>query len=117
MKDIEINYLNFNMDNIPAGFGSEGQYTGGLPELTTDDSKASIECPYCKKPLLAEMDDGEPYDIYLTENEKVHGDHLDYASHQLELECSTCEGDDPMHCQYFVEGCYDRAKEIRKYGE
>lgn len=76
-----------------------------------------IDCPYCNKKLWAEMDGEYLYDIYLKENEKDHDMHLDYASHQLDLNCQTCECDEPTHCTYALEGMYDRAKEMRKYGD
>ena len=72
--------------------------------------KSTIECPVCGEDMIAEVEDGEPVDIYLKQNDKIHWGHLDYAAHELGVECRTCTDDDPNHCQWAVEGRIDAAE-------
>ena len=71
---------------------------------TEIDGELVIECSYCQKPFDTEA---SYYDL-----EPVHKDHVEFVWHDLDPSiCQTCEGDEPVHCQAFMESAIDFAKE------
>ena len=69
------------------------------------DNDTILECFYCKKPFDVEAN-YESLDEY-------HKGHIEDMFHQEGLDCITCDGDEPAHCQAYMESAIDMAMSAR----